>query len=51
MFRNCQKCYSMNNNNNNNCNEEENNLLETSCQNVASYEMYQDGCSCGLMKK
>lgn len=48
MFRNCQKCYSMNNNNNNNCNEEENNLLETSCQNVASYEMYQDGCSCGF---
>ena len=46
MFRNCQKCYSINNNDD--CDTKNDDILETSCQNVKSYEMYQDGCSCGF---
>lgn len=51
MFRNCNKCSCMNNsyqeNNNNSC-DMENDMMETSCQNVASYSQYEDGCSCGF---
>ena len=46
MFRNCRRCYCMNNNyKNNSC---ENNMLETKCDNVVSYEDYEDGCGCGF---
>lgn len=51
MFRNYRKCSCMNNsyrdNDNNSC-DMENDMLETSCQNVASYSQYEDGCSCGF---
>ena len=49
MFTNCRRCKCMNNsyNNDNSCEENEG-LLETSCQDVVSYEQYEDGCSCGF---
>lgn len=51
MFRNYRKCSCMNNsyrdNDNSSC-DMENDMLETSCQNVASYSQYEDGCSCGF---
>ena len=44
-----RKCSCMNNyyNNNESC-EDENNVLETSCNNVASYEEDYDSCGCGF---
>ena len=48
MFRNYRKCYCMNNTYNNNSCEEQNNIMETSCNNVVSYEDDMDSCSCGF---
>ncbi len=48
MYRNCRKCHCMNNSYNDNSCENDNNMMETSCQDVMSYEQYEDGCSCGF---
>ena len=49
MLRNNRKCCCMNNSyqNSNSCSAE-NDMMETSCQNVPSYEQYSDACSCGF---
>ncbi len=48
MFRNNRRCYCMNNSyRDNNC-EAVNDIMETKCDHIASYEDYQDGCSCGF---
>ena len=48
MFRNNRRCYCMNNSyNDNNC-EIQNDIMENKCDNVISYEQYQDSCSCGF---
>lgn len=47
MFRN-RKCYCMNNSYQNNSCELQDDILENKCDNVNSYEIYDDGCSCGF---
>ena len=47
MFRNCRRCQCMNNNYNNSC-DDNNEMMETNCQDVVSYEQYEDGCACGF---
>ena len=48
MFGRYQKCQCMNNNyeNDNACNVQD--ILETSCNNVVSYNMAQNSCECGF---
>lgn len=48
MFGRYQKCQCMNNNyeNDNSCNVQD--ILETSCNNVVSYNMAQNSCKCGF---
>ena len=48
MFGRYQKCQCMNNNyeNDNSCNVQD--ILETSCNNVVSYNMAQNSCECGF---
>ncbi len=45
MFR--RKCHCMNNSYDNSC-ESQNDIMETQCNNVVSYEDYEDGCGCGF---
>ncbi len=47
MFRNYRQNYCMNNNYQNNSNAT-NDLMETKCNNVSSYEDYQNSCDCGF---
>ena len=47
MFRN-RKCYCMNNSYQNNSCELQDDILENKCDNVNSYENYDDACSCGF---
>ena len=46
MFR--RKCYCMNNSYNNNSCELQNDILETQCNDVVSYENYNNNCDCGF---
>ena len=46
MFRRCQKCYCMNNNYKND--DMQSDILETKCNQVASYEDDFDSCGCGF---
>lgn len=48
MFRNRRKCYCMNNSYKNDSCEMQNDIMENQCDNVASYEEYNDGCECGF---
>ena len=47
MFRN-RKCYCMNNSYQNNSCELQDDILENKCDNVNSYENYNDDCGCGF---
>lgn len=47
MFRN-RKCYCMNNSYQNNSCELQEDILENKCDNVNSYENYDESCSCGF---
>ena len=47
MFRN-RKCYCMNNSYQKNSCELQDDILENKCNDVASYENYDDGCGCGF---
>ena len=46
MFR--RKCYCMNNSYKNDSCELKNDIIETQCNNVASYENHNDDCDCGF---
>lgn len=48
MFRNYRKCYCMNNSYENNDCENQNDIMETQCNQVASYEDDMDSCACGF---
>ena len=48
MFRNCRRCYCMNNSYKNNSCELQKEIMENQCDNIASYEEYNDGCKCGF---
>ena len=48
MFRNYRKCYCMNNSYKNDSCEMQQDIIENQCDNVVSYEEYNDGCSCGF---
>ena len=48
MFRNYRKCYCMNNSYKNDSYEMQQDIIENQCDNVVSYEEYNDGCSCGF---
>lgn len=48
MFRNYRKCYCMNNSYKNDSCEMQPDIMETQCDNVASYEEYNMGCECGF---
>ena len=45
MFR---KCYCMNNSYQANSCELQDDILETKCNNVSSYDNYEDSCGCGF---
>lgn len=47
MFRN-RKCYCMNNSYQNNSCELQEDIMENKCDNVTSYENYDDSCGCGF---
>ena len=46
MFR--RKCYCMNNSYKNNSCDLQNDIIENECNNVSSYEDYQEACDCGF---
>ena len=46
MFR--RNCYCMNSSYNDNSCELQSDIMETKCNNVVSYENYEDSCNCGF---
>ena len=48
MFRNYRKCYCMNNSYQNNSCEMQQDIMEDKCNDVVSYEDYNEECECGF---